>query len=510
MDFAPSARATEMLDRLQAFIDRAGLPGRAGVRRAAAGCDRRRPAARPAAGRRGAQGRGARSAGCGTCSCPRSSGLSLLDYAPLAELSGWSPELAPEAMNCAAPDTGNMEVLHLVGTDEQKAQWLEPLLAGEIRSGFAMTEPDVASSDARNIATSIRRDGDEYVVNGRKWWTTGCGRPAVRGADRDGPHRPGRRRLPAAVDGAGADGRAGRDAGAVAAGVRLPRPARPRRDRASTTCGCRSRNLLGERGRRLRDRAGPARARAGCTTACGRSGWPSARCELMVAAGARPRGVRPAAGRARRGGRADRRGPDGDRAGPAAGAQDRLADRHRRACRPPRRRSPRSRWSCRGWPARSSTTRSRCTAAPASATTSRWPRCTPVRAPCGSPTAPTRCTSARSPAPSSSARRLVGRFPTGVPAYSADRGHREGYAHEQRHLGLRSGRALGERRDDLAQRCRRATLMVGDAGMQRLDGRRVVEDPLAARSAGLCRTDMVVRVDRPAPSTGLESARSTG
>jgi len=110
----------------------------------------------------------------------RGAGLSVLEYAPLAEITGRSPLLAPEAVNCSAPDTGNMEILHMFGTPYQKERWLHPLLEGEIRSVISMTEPDVASSDPRNIRTRIERDGDHYVIRGRKWFSSGAASPRAK------------------------------------------------------------------------------------------------------------------------------------------------------------------------------------------------------------------------------------------------------------------------------------------------------------------------------------------
>jgi acyl-CoA dehydrogenase len=174
MDFDMSETARNYVGRLEKFMAECAYPAEEvyARQRAAAGPDDHElpPVVEDLK-------REARRRGLWNLFLPDAAGLANLDYAPLAELTGRSPYLAPEALNCAAPDTGNMELLHLFGTDEQKAQWLAPLLDGVIRSAFSMTEPAVASSDARNIATSIVRDGRDYVVNGTKWWTTGAADP---------------------------------------------------------------------------------------------------------------------------------------------------------------------------------------------------------------------------------------------------------------------------------------------------------------------------------------------
>ena len=176
--FPQSDRARELHARLDAFMREVIEPGEAEYRRqqAAAGDRWQVPPLIEAMKRQ------ARDAGLWNLFLPdaeHGAGLSNLDYAPLAERMGRSL-IAPEVFNCNAPDTGNMEVLHRFGTPAQQQRWLQPLLAGEIRSGFAMTEPEVASSDATNIALSMRRDGDHFVLDGRKWWTTGAADPRCR------------------------------------------------------------------------------------------------------------------------------------------------------------------------------------------------------------------------------------------------------------------------------------------------------------------------------------------
>ncbi len=175
MDFAYDARTEELRGQLQAYISEHVIPAEKvfeeqAAEMAARGRGWERPAVmadlKAEAKRQGLWN-------LFLAHHPEGAGLTNLQYAPLAELSGGS-FLTPEALNCAAPDTGNMEVLAEFGTPEQQDRWLRPLLDGEIRSAFCMTEPDVASSDATNIATSITRDGDVYVINGRKWWSSGA------------------------------------------------------------------------------------------------------------------------------------------------------------------------------------------------------------------------------------------------------------------------------------------------------------------------------------------------
>ena len=174
MEFRHSDRALHWQDRVKRFLDDHVLPREEEYRAQVREDPTRQP---PAMEEMKAQARGA---GLWNMFLPgdHGAGLTNLEYAPLAELMGrhlWSAEV----FNCNAPDTGNMEVLHMYGNEAQQAKWLKPLMAGEIRSAFLMTEPEVASSDATNIQTRIERDGDHYVINGRKWWSTNMAHPNV-------------------------------------------------------------------------------------------------------------------------------------------------------------------------------------------------------------------------------------------------------------------------------------------------------------------------------------------
>src|SRR5580692_10596446 len=179
MDFGYDVRTEEFRKRLLAFMDECVYPAEpvfaAQVRdNTEAGHAWERPAV---IGELKQEARGRGLWNLFLAHHPEGAGLTNLQYAPLAEITGRSPAIAPEALNCAAPDTGNMELLAEFGSPGQQERWLRPLLEGTIRSAFCMTEPDVASSDAANITTRIERDGDEYVINGRKWWSSGAMNP---------------------------------------------------------------------------------------------------------------------------------------------------------------------------------------------------------------------------------------------------------------------------------------------------------------------------------------------
>nr|BFE82740.1 hypothetical protein GCM10020093_053410 [Planobispora longispora] len=196
-------------------------------------------------------------------------GLTNLQYAPLAEIMGRSPRIAPTATNCAAPDTGNMEVLSMFGDERQRKEWLEPLLRGEIRSAFAMTEPDVASSDATNISLSIVRDGDEYVINGRKWFASGAMNPNCRiliVMGKTAPEAPSHRQQSMVLVPRDTPGWT---SGAACTCSATPTPTTAGTPRStSTTYGCRRPTWSARRAAASRSPR-PGSGRAASTTACG-------------------------------------------------------------------------------------------------------------------------------------------------------------------------------------------------------------------------------------------------
>ena len=310
MEFGFSDRCTELRERLLAFMDEHVYPAESVYHEqlVASGHPHAHPPVMEELKER------ARELGLWNLFLPHPSeeaaapGLSNLEYAPLAEIMGRS-HIAPEACNCAAPDTGNMEVLNLFGTPEQKERWLRPLLDGEIRSAFVMTEPDVASlgRDQHPVADRARR----RRLRTERPQVVGVGRDAraLQDPDRDGQDRSRRSAAQAAVDDPRAQGHARRDDPAQPAGVRLRSTRRATPRSCSRTSRVPAANLISEAGPRLPDRAGPARARPHPPLhAHDRRG--RARARAHVQAGIRARHVRPARGRARQHPGLDRRVAD--------------------------------------------------------------------------------------------------------------------------------------------------------------------------------------------------------
>ena len=302
-------------------------------------------------------------------------GLSNLDYAYIAQELGKNP-LASECLNCSAPDTGNMEVLERVGTEEQKEQWLKPLLAGEIRSAFAMTEPDVASSDAKNIACRAVQDGDEWVINGEKYYISGAGDPRCKimivmvQTSPDGPPHQRQSQILVPID---------------TPGVEILGPMHVFGDddaphghmhlRFNNVRVPKANMLLGE-GRGLRDLPGPPRTRPHPPLhALDRRRREGARADGPPRP--QPRGVRQPDRPPRQEHRGHRQGPHRDRGHAPDGPARRQGDgRHGQRRRPGCGSAPSRRW-CPSGSARSSTRPSRSTAPPASRSGRRWPACTP-------------------------------------------------------------------------------------------------------------------------------------
>ena len=343
---------------------------------------------------------------------PRLSGLSNLEYAAVAEISGWSVVIAPEAINCQAPDTGNMETLELFATPEQRERWLEPLLDGRIRSAFAMTEPAVASSDATNITTRITRDGDDYVINGRKWWITGvaderCEIFIVMGkTDPDAATH--RQQSMVLVP---------RDTPGVQVVRHLPvfgyQDQHGHSEIVFEDARVPASNLLAGEGDGFtiaQARLGPGRIHHAMRAI----GMAERALALMVDRAKSRVAFGKHSGRVRERPGLDRELPHRDRPGAPAGVQRRVA--HRPARRQGREVRDRRRSRSPPPPSRSlsSTAPSRCSAPWASPTTPSWPASTPGHECCASSTAPTPSTAAPSPATSSGGHRPTSDEPEGA------------------------------------------------------------------------------------------------